>query len=283
MRRLQIAIVINLVFCAIEATAGGFAKSTALLADAAHNLSDVLGLLLAFGAVKLALRPATERRTYGYKRSTILAGLTNALLIFAAVGGVFWESITRMGAPPEVRGWIVVVTAAIGLLVNGGSALVLARGSKDDTNLRGAYLHLLADALVSVAVIAGGVLVMVTKINVIDPVLSALVSLFIAVSTWRLLRDSLGLALDEVPPRVDATAVRAYLEKIAGVENVHDLHIWPVSTTEVALTVHLVVTAPGSTSLVGEIEHELRRSYAIDHVTVQVEAAAADRHCHGCA
>lgn len=267
-----IGVVLNLAFVAVEAAAGVISGSMALLADAGHNLGDVLALALAWGAAALARRPAAGRFTYGYKSSTILAALANAGLLLVAVGAITFETLGRLAAPPAVEGRTMVIVAGIGIVVNAGTALLFMRGRHRDLNVRGAFLHMLADALVSLGVVVAGVAVLLTGARWIDPVTSLVIVLVIAWGTWGLLRDSVKLSLNAVPDHIDEAAVRAFLVRLPGVVEVHDLHIWPMSTTEAALTVHLVIPAghPGDEYL-HDLAHDLDDRFGIGHATFQVE------------
>ncbi len=279
-RAFVLGIALNLAFIIAEVIAGVAAKSTALLADAAHNLGDVLGLGMAWGAILLARRKRTARRTYGLRRTTILAGLSNAMLILVATGGVTWEAIQRIGTPAHVEGGVVAVVAAVGVLVNGGAALLFARGRERDVNRRGAFLHLLADAAISAAVVIAGLVVWRTGLDWIDPAVSIAVSFLILFSTIGLLREALDLLLDAVPQHIDPLAVEGYLAGLPGVRQVHDLHIWSMSTTDVALTAHLVVAAEGRSPLfVRDAAHEIEHRFGIAHATLQLEPADAEHVC----
>jgi cobalt-zinc-cadmium efflux system protein len=273
-------IVLNIAFVVAEAIAGVIADSTALLADAAHNLGDVLGLAMAWGAVVLSRRRRTARRTYGFRRTTIVAGLANAMLILVAIGGVTWEAIQRIGQPAHVDGGIVAIVAVVGVLINGGAALLFARDRERDVNKRGAYLHLMADAAVSAGVVIAGLIVWRTGWNWVDPATSIVVSLVILASTVGLLREALDLLLDAVPAHIDPQAVEKYLAELPGVQQVHDLHIWPMSTTSVALTAHLVVQWNGrSPMFVRDAAHEIEHRFGIAHATIQLEPADAEAVC----
>ena len=278
-RAFLIGIGLNVVFVIAEAIAGVVADSTALLADAAHNLGDVLGLAMAWGATVLARRKRSARRTYGFKRTTILAGLANAMLILVAIGGVTWEAIQRIGEPAHVNGGIVAIVAAVGVLVNCGAAMLFAAGRDRDVNRRGAYLHLMADAAVSAGVVVAGVIVWQTGWNWIDPATSIVVSFVILLGTIGLLREATNLLLDAVPTHIDPSAVESYLSTVQGVQAVHDLHIWSMSTTETALTVHLVMPWQASTpTMLREIESEIEHRFGISHTTIQIEPVA-DAEC----
>ena len=276
-RAFAIGIVLNTGFVALEAIAGLLSGSVALLADAGHNLSDVLGLLIAWGGATLAKRPPSPRYTYGLGGSSILAALANAVLLLAASGAIAWEAVRRFADPPPVPGAAVMAVAAVGILVNGGTALLFARGRAGDINLRGAYLHMMADAAVSAAVVGAGLAIWWTGARWIDPLASLGVVAVILLSTWGLLKESLAMAMAAVPAGIDPVAVEHALAARPGVAAVHDLHIWPMSTTEVALTAHLVMPAghPGDAFL-GELQHALAHDFGIGHATVQIETGTAD-------
>ncbi len=265
-------VALNLAFVAVEATFGFLSGSMALVADAGHNLSDVLSLALAWGASVLARRAPSGRFTYGFKSSTILAALANAGLLLVAIGGIAFETVGRIAAPPAVEGRTMIVVAGIGIVINGATALLFASGRKHDINIRGAFLHMAADALVSLGVVVAGAAIMLTGARWIDPVTSLVIILVIAWGTWGLLKDSVKLGLNAVPEHIDEAAVRAHLAALPGVTAVHDLHIWPMSTTEAALTAHLVMPSgcPGDAFL-HDLAHQLEHDFAIGHTTVQVE------------
>jgi cobalt-zinc-cadmium efflux system protein len=271
-----IGVTLNLAFVAIEATAGILSGSMALIADAGHNLSDVLSLALAWGASVLAKRPAAGRFTYGYKSSTILAALANAGLLLVAIGGIAFETLHRMAAPPAVEGRTMMIVAGIGIAINAGTALLFMRGRHRDLNIRAAFLHMAADALVSLGVVVAGVAILLTGARWIDPVTSLVIVLVVAWGTWGLLKDSVALGLNAVPGHIDEAAVRARLAALPGVAAVHHLHIWPTSTTETALTAHLVMPGghPGDAFL-RDLAHDLDHHHGIGHATVQVETGAA--------
>jgi cobalt-zinc-cadmium efflux system protein len=275
-----IGVALNSAFVLIEFVCGLLAGSLALLADAGHNLSDVLGLLLAWGASRLARRRPSRRRTYGLRRSSIVAALLNALLLLLAVGAIGWEAVGRLLEPQPVAQMIVVVVAAIGVAINTLTALLLLRGHKDDLNVRGAFLHMAADAAVSLGVVIGAIVIGVTGWYWIDPALSLIIAAVIAISTWDLLWQALDLSLDAVPRGIDPEAVRAFFTGLPGVSEVHDLHIWGMSTTETALTVHLV--KPGAEiddDWLADICHQLHERFGIDHPTIQVETGQGERSC----
>jgi len=266
---------LNLAYVIAQIVFGIIAHSLALLADAGHNFSDVLGLLLAWGASYLTKTRPTPRRTYGLGRSSILAALANAILLLVAVGGITWEAIRRFNNPGEVAGKTVIIVAAIGVLINGATALLFFSGRKDDLNIKGAFLHMVADAAVSVGVVAAGIAIMITGWNWLDPVASLTINAVIVWGTWGLLRDSVAMMLDLVPANVDAKAVRRFLEQQNGVTAVHDLHIWPLSTTRIALTVHLEMpNGRGSDAFLHDLCQCLHDQFGIEHSTIQIEQDA---------
>lgn len=275
-RAFAIAVFLNLGFVIIEAVYGVLAGSLALLADAGHNLSDVLGLVMAWAASWLAGRKATDRRTYGLKKTTILAALFNALFLIAAVGGIAWEAIRRINEPAEVAGLTVIVVAGIGVLVNGATMLLFLKGQEDDLNIRGAFLHMAADTLVSVGVVIAGLIIMVTAANWIDPVVSLIIAVVIFIGTWRLLKDSVSLAVGAVPGGINPDEVVAKLLSLPGVESAHHLHIWALSTTENALTVHLIKPDSGDDDeVIEQATRMLNHDFNIQHVTIQWERAVS--------
>ena len=277
-RAFLIGTVLNLGFVAVEATYGIIANSVALLADAGHNLSDVLGLLLTWGAATLSKRKPSANFTYGLRRSSILSALFNAVFLLVAIGAIAFEAVQRLGDPQPVDGGIVMAVAAVGILVNGVTALLFARGSKHDLNIRGAFLHMTADAAVSAGVVVSGLLVLQTGWLWLDPVTSLIIVAVILVGTWGLLRRSVNMALDRVPEHIPPAAVVAALGGLPGVTRVHDLHIWSLSTTDVALTCHLVMPAgcPGDAFL-REVSALLHDRFHIGHTTIQVERDDRDQ------
>jgi len=280
-RAFALAIGINTLFVVIEFVYGVIANSTALMADAGHNLSDVLGLALAWGAAILAKRAPNKNFTYGLRGSSIVAALLNALLLMLACGAIAWEAVMRFSAPPPVAGMTVSVVAAIGVAINGFSAWLFMAGSKGDLNIRGAYQHMAADAAISLGVVVSGFVILYTGWVWLDPAVSLVIVAIIVVSTWSLLRESVQLVLAGVPPSIDSTAVKAFLGTQAGVTEVHDLHIWAMSTTETALTAHLVMPGgyPGD-ACIDAIGARLHDDFKIAHCTLQVEEGTTD---HGCA
>lgn len=271
-RAFAIAVVLNGTFVLAEAAAGIWSGSLALLADAGHNLSDVLALLLAWGAAALARRAPTARRTYGLRKATILASLTNAVLLLIAVGAIASEAVRRFSEPAPVATGVVMATAALGVVLNTATALLFLRGRDADLNVRGAFLHMAADAAVSLAVVAGALGMAATGWLWLDPALSLAIVAVIVVGTWTLLRDSVDLALDAAPRGVDVPAVQAYLRGLPGVVEVHDLHVWAMSTTETALTAHLIRPAnPDGDGFLHAACEGLQARFAIGHATLQVE------------
>jgi cobalt-zinc-cadmium efflux system protein len=278
--RMAIAVALNLIFVVIEGGFGFLSNSVALIADAGHNLSDVLGLVCAWAAMYLGRRPPGARFTYGLGRSSVLAALTNAVLLLTACGAIAWEAVSRLASPPAVAGAVVMGVAASGIVVNGLSAWMLHAGSHGDLNRRSAFIHMLGDAAVSVGVLLSGAIIMYTGWSRLDPIVSLLIVAAILVSTWGLLRDSLHLSLDGVPASVNTSAVMSFLAGQRGVTDVHDLHIWALSTTSVALTAHLVVPDRGAEdALLDSVTPNLKRRFHIHHATLQIER---DRCEHGC-
>ena len=309
-RGFALGVLLNAGFVVAEFIAGTQADSVALVADAAHNLGDVAGLILAWGAALLATRAPTKRRTYGWRKSTILAALANALLLIGATGALAWEAIGRLAEPPHAQGLTMIIVAAIGVVINGLSAWILLRSGhahhhghdhshdhdhhhdhdhdhhhegQPDINLRAAFQHMLADAAVSLGVVLAGVVLLLTQWTWIDPVVSLLIALVIVASTWSLLRESLALTLDAVPEHIQIDAVRKFLSERPGVVGVHDLHVWALGSSEVALTAHLVLDR-ASADFLSETETTLHDRFGIDHTTLQIEPLeqVACRHAEGC-
>lgn len=279
-RAFAVGVALNLGFVLVEAAAGLITGSLALLADAGHNLSDVLGLLLAWGAVILAKRAPSARRTYGLRKGTILASLGNAALLLIAVGAIAWEAIRRFATPEPIQTGPVMIVAAIGIVINTATALMFMKGSKDDLNIRGAFLHMAADAGVSAGVVIAALAMAITGWLWLDPVVSLGIVAVIVLGTWGLLRDSLDMALDAAPRGIDPGKVREWLAARPGVSEVHDLHIWAMSTTETALTAHVVRPLDGDhDSFLHEACSELASKFNIGHVTIQVESGHG---AHGC-
>lgn len=274
------AIALNVAFVAIESGFGFLSNSVALVADAGHNLGDVLGLICAWAAIILTRRPPGGKFTYGLGRSSVLAALANAVLLLLACGAIAWAAALRLASPPPVAGSTVMGVAAVGIVINGISAWLLHAGSHGDLNRRGAFIHMLGDAAISAGVVMSGAVIVYTGWNWLDPVVSIAIVALILVTTWSLLRDSINLSLDAVPEGVSTTAIMSFLAGQRGVTDVHDLHIWALSTTSVALTAHLVVPdREAEDVLLGTLTPNLKQRFRIDHATLQIER---DRCAHGC-
>ncbi len=275
-----IGVTLNLAFVVAEVVYGLSANSLALLSDAAHNLSDVFGLLIAWGAIHLGKSLPTKRRTYGLRRSSILAALVNAIVLLVVVGGIAWEAVGRFAHPEVVAGSTVIWVAAVGVVINTISALLFMAGRKRDINIKGAFLHMAADAAVSLGVVVVGFAIRATGWHWLDPAVSIVISMVIVAGTWSLLRESVNLAMDAVPAGIDPHAVNVYLAALPGVQSVHDLHIWGMSTTEAALTAHLVMPHPPSDDkFLQDVCHDLDARFEIGHVTVQIEHGSTGVFC----
>ncbi len=279
-RAFAIGTALNLGFVIVEFVYGLLAHSLALFADAGHNLGDVLGLVLAWSASALARRPPTKRYTYGLRSTSILAALVNAVVLLLSMGAIAWEAIRRFNDPGPVSGGTVIGVAVVGIVINTVTALMFMSGRKGDLNIRGAFLHMAADAVVSLGVVLAGIAILVTHWLWFDPVVSLIIVAVVVVGTWQLLRDAVNLALDGVPAGIEPLAVQTYLAERPGVSQVHDLHIWAMSTTETALTVHLVMPTgyPGDAFLC-HVYKELHHQFGISHSTIQVETGDSDYPC----
>jgi cobalt-zinc-cadmium efflux system protein len=279
-RAFVIGVGLNAAYVAFEAGYGVIGDSLALLADAGHNLSDVLGLLLAWAASAMARTRPTKRRTYGLRGSSILAALFNAILLLVSVGAIAWEAIRRFSEPPVVSGKIVVGVSIVGIIINATTAGMFARGRKGDLNIRSAFVHMAADAAISAGVVLAGIAILLTGDRWVDPVVSLVICAVIVWGTWDLLREAVNLALQAVPRQIDPDAVHRYLRELPGIKEVHDLHIWPMSTTETAITAHLIkpdgVIDDG---LLCQVKEELHRRFSINHVTIQCECGDAAYPC----
>ena len=275
-----IGVALNITFVVIEAVYGVISGSLALIADAGHNLSDVLGLLLAWGAIWLAAKAATDKRTYGFRKATILSSLGSALLLLLSLGAISWEAIGRFSDPQPVHGMTVIVVAGIGVVINTITALLFMSGQKDDLNIKGAYLHMAADAGVSLGVVIAGAIGLFTGWLLVDPITSLLIVVIIFIGTWSLLKDSMNLALDSVPEGIDMEAIKNYLSGLPQVSQLHDLHVWAISTTEVALSVHLIITDSDrlAANFLTQIQRQLHDEYGIEHATIQLEKEG-DEQC----
>ena len=275
-----IGIILNVIYIVVEVVYGILINSMALLADAGHNFSDVLGLLLAWGAAYLAKTAATEKRTYGLRKSTILAAFFNAIILMIAVGAITIEAVRKIIYPEPVQGSTMMIVAGIGFIINSITALLFMKGREKDLNIKGAFLHMTADAGVSLGVVIAGLLIVFTNWLWIDPVMSLIIVLVITVGTWGLLRDSFHLSMDAVPKSINLKEVGNYLKSIQGVKEVHDLHIWALSTTETALTAHLVI--PEETKddfFLKKICGDLHSKFGIEHSTIQIEKSAQSSNC----
>ncbi len=267
-----IGIILNTIFVATEATYGIISNSLALVADAGHNLSDVLALVLAWIASLLTKKSPTSSRTYGFRRSSILAALFNSIFLLIALGAIAWEAIRRFAEPSPIEGNTVIWVAAIGIIINTLTAIMFLSGSKGDINIRGAFLHMAADAGVSFGVVIAGLIIKFTDWLWLDPTVSLVISVVIFISTWSLLKDSINMSLDAVPKDIDFVQVKAYFEGLPGVQDVHDLHIWGISTTEIALTVHLVLNQTVNyDNQLTACREALHEKFNIDHITIQME------------
>ncbi len=279
-RAFMLGVVLNVVYIMLEVGTGLYVNSLALLSDATHNLSDVVGLLLAWGAHALSGVGPSDRRTYGWRGSSILAALANGLILLLVTGGIAWEAIQRFGADNAVTGTVVIVVAAIGVVINGVTAMLFYKGCQHDLNVRGAFLHMAADAAVSLGVVVSGIVIAAWNWQWVDPTVSLLIAAVIFWGTWGLFRESLDLALHAVPKGIDINRVRTLLENLPGVVVVHDLHVWAMSTTETALTAHLVKPAIEDEDLfLFNATHELHEHFGIEHVTLQIERNAETSIC----
>jgi cobalt-zinc-cadmium efflux system protein len=274
---------LNLGFVSLELVYGSLAHSLALISDAAHNFSDVFALLLAWVASVLVRRNATWRYTYGMRRASILAALINATLLMVVTGGIGWEAVRRLATPEPVGGGTVMAVAALGILVNGITAALFMSGRKNDLNVRATFQHMAADALVALGVVVAGGAILITRWLWLDPLVSLLIGVVILASTWGLLREAINLALDAVPRDIDARQVQNYLQHLSGVSAVHDLHIWAMSTTETALTAHLVLDRPpADNAMIERAAEDLHSAFGIEHVTLQREIGNRACDCHPC-
>lgn len=270
--RYAVGLIVNLAFVGVEVGAGLFSGSTALLADAGHNLSDVLGLAMAGGAAWLARQAGGSQRTYGYGKATVLAALANALLLIFACGAIAVEAVQGLARPAEVKSGVVMIVAGIGFVINLGTALLFMRDQHSDLNARGAYLHMMADAAVSIGVVIAGGVIWITGWSMVDPIVSLAIVAVILTGTWGLLKDSVNLVIDAAPRGVDVEAVRDGLLGLPGVTAVHDLHVWGLSTTETALTAHLCHDRADAAVLLAEAQGLARRRFGIGHATLQLES-----------
>ena len=273
-------IALNIIYIIVEFVYGVIINSMALLADAGHNLSDVLGLALAWGGAYLAKTAVTKNRTYGLRKSTVLAALFNALILLIAVGAISIEAIRKLIYPEQVGGTVMMIVAGIGVVINTLTALLFMKGRERDINIKGAFLHMAADAGVSLGVVAAGLLINITGFYLLDPIISLIIVVVITIGTWQLLRDSFYLSMDAVPKGIDFDKVKNYLVSIEGVTEVHDLHIWAMSTTENALTAHLVIPVQQKDDkFLGKVCKQLHDKYGIEHSTIQIEKNPQSASC----
>ncbi len=277
-----VAVALNLLFVIVEAIAGIVGNSIGLLSDAGHNLSDVFSLLLAMVALKLASSVATKRFTYGHRKASVLISLLNAIILLVAVGAIIVESIDKFFHPAEVNGTLIIWTAAVGILINGLTAWALSRQQQHDINTRGAFLHMLADTLVSVGVVVSGIVIHYTGWTVIDPIIGLVIAVVILVSTWDLLSESLRMSTDAVPEGFDVEEITKKIESQEGVLNVHHMHIWAISTTETALTCHVVIPDASMLEAVTDRIKEMLDGIGIHHSTIELETTSSHCHDHDC-
>jgi cobalt-zinc-cadmium efflux system protein len=278
-RAFALGIGLNIAFVAVEIIYGLIANSSALLADAGHNASDVLGLVFAWTASRLATIKPKGKYTYGLRKTTILVSILNALLLFGAVTAIGWDAVAKLYDPEPVAGTPVMIVAAIGVVINTLTALLFMKGQKEDLNIKGAFLHMAADAGVSLGVVVAGLLINITGLQWIDPITSFLIIAVILWGTWNLFTDSVDLALDAVPKQIDVDKVRDFLLSQKGVQNVHDLHIWAMSTTKVALSVHIITSVQTDSSFIQEIQESLHEKFNIGHTTIQIEFGTVLKDC----
>ena len=279
-----LSIILNLAFVLVETGVGIWSGSVGLLSDAGHNLSDVFSLLLALVAFRLSSSRATKRFTYGYRKSSVLISLLNAIILLVAVGIILWESVHKLLdiGSIELNAGAISWTAGIGILVNGFTAWLLMRQKAHDVNTRGAYLHMLADTLVSVGVVVSGIIIALTGWNWIDPVIGIVIAIIILISTWELLSESLRLSIDAVPESIDPDEILEEMTEVSGVESIHHLHIWPISTTQVALTAHVVLDGTTETATVIPALKQRLKAHGIDHSTLEVELPGTACEDHDC-
>lgn len=279
-RAFAIGVLLNIVFVVIEAGYGFYANSLALLADAGHNLSDVVSLLLAWGANVLAGKAATDKRTFGYKKSTVLASLTSSILLMAALVSIAWHAIERFENPQPVTGVTIIVVSLIGVVINTLTALLFVQGQKHDLNIRGAFLHMAADAAVSLGVVVAGVIILFKNWQWVDPVVSLSIVVIVFIGTWGLFKESLNYATDAVPKNININSIKAYFLNIDHVVDLHGLHVWPLSTTESALIVHLVTDKHTlNNEFLIEVQQYLHDHFKIEHATIQIETSYGKRGC----
>jgi cobalt-zinc-cadmium efflux system protein len=279
-RAFALGVLLNIGFVIVEFSYGMAADSLALIADAGHNLSDVFSLLLAWGAAVIAGKAVSDQKTYGYRKATILAALVSALVLLVALAGIAWEAIERFTNPQPIEGLTMIIVAAIGVVINTLTAILFLKGQKEDLNIRGAFLHMAADAAVSLGVVVAGLLILWGNWLWLDPAISLVIVAVVFLSTWGLLRDSLNYAMDGVPRHIHTDEVRQYLLSLPQVISAHDLHIWPLSTTTIALSVHLEMDSDKiNNQLLSDIQHHCHEHFGIAHATIQVESTLSENHC----
>lgn len=278
-RAFALGIGLNIAFVAVEIIYGLIANSSALLADAGHNASDVLGLVFAWTAARLSTIKPKGKYTYGLRKTTILVSILNALLLFGAVVAIGWDAVGKLYDPEPVAGTPVMIVAAIGVVINTLTALLFMKGQKEDLNIKGAFLHMAADAGVSLGVVVAGLLINITGLQWIDSITSFVIIAVILWGTWNLFTDSVDLALDAVPKHIDVDKVRDFLLSQNGVQNIHDLHIWAMSTTKVALSVHIITSVQTDSSFIQEVQHSLYEKFNIGHTTIQIEFGTVLKDC----
>ncbi len=277
-----VAVALNLLFVIVEAAAGFIGHSLGLLSDAGHNLSDVFSLLLAMIALKLASSHATKRFTYGRRKASVLISLLNAIILLVAVGAIIVESVEKFLHPAEVNGSLIIWTAAVGIVINGLTAWALSSRQKHDINTRGAFLHMLADTLVSIGVVLSGVVINLTGWYIVDPIIGLVIAVVILVSTWSLLAESLRMSTDAVPEGFDVEDISHRIGELEGVVNVHHIHVWPISTTETALTAHVVIQSSDQLEVVTDRVKDMLDGIGIHHSTIELETSSSHCHQHEC-
>lgn len=276
-RAFALGVALNVGFIIIEVIYGITAGSLALLADAGHNITDVLGLFLAWGASALATKPPTWTHSYGYRRGTILAAMASAMLLFVAIGGITWEAIQRFQSPEATHGATIIFVAAIGVVINAATAALFIRGQHEDLNIKGAFLHMAADAAVSLGVVLAGIGILYTGWLWLDPAMSLLIAIVILWSTWGLFRDSFNLAMDRVPEGISMAEISDHIQSLDGVTDIHDLHVWAVSTTETVMTAHLVMPNGADDNFLHQLAWDMNEQFGIGHSTFQIETDG--KHC----
>lgn len=279
-KKFKIGISLNLLFVVLELVFGLHYDSLALIADAGHNFSDVIGLVIALGASYLVRRKPSDNFTYGFKKSSIIGAQLNSLILLVAIGIIIWEAVDRISSPPQVEGSILIIVAGIGVIINGITTYLFIRGKDSDLNIKGAYLHMLADTLISFGVVISGIIILLTGASLIDPIISILIAVVIFWSTWKLLQDATKLSLDAVPGSINIEKVKEYFNCNSEINDFHDLHIWALSTTETALTVHLIIDEKlNRDNFIKTISYDLEHKFGINHSTIQTEEIDCSNGC----